>query len=391
MLSLAGITASSLLQQPLLTGDPPQHNDAVSPKLFADLERLSRLADIAYCVAPPSTGLSKPFTCLSHCAEFPNFELITAWNTGPLLSDTAGFVAYDHGEDRNSSKGQIVIAFRGTYSITNAIIDLSTIPQEYAPYPGDDGDDSSDKSLFRGRQQQLTSAPQCVNCTVHVGFHTAWQHTRAKIMPDILQASLLQPEYNLTLVGHSLGGAVAMLAALEFKSRGFDPEVTTFGEPRVGNQALADYVDTCFSLNDTQTPGLRYRRVTHVDDPVPLLPLTEWHFAMHAGEIFISKPDLAPNSTDLHHCSGDADRACIAAQDGTVDPDTPSQHTSWRNLLRILKDEIPDILNEPWGIPSRYKLWQLLFAHRDYFHRIGLCIPGGDPLGGGREELYVEF
>jgi hypothetical protein len=32
-------------------------------------------------------------------------------------------------------------------------------------------------------------------------------------------------------------------------------------------------------------------------------------------------------------------------------------------------------------IPARYRLWELFYAHRDYFWRIGLCVPGGDPTG----------
>jgi len=44
-------------------------------------------------------------------------------------------------------------------------------------------------------------------------------------------------------------------------------------------------------------------------------------------------------------------------------------------------------LKRRWGfpIPARYKMWQLFFAHRDYFWRLGLCVPGGDPLDWGRE------
>lgn len=47
---------------------------SVSTALFNSLEELSRLVDISYCVG--TTGVQKPFQCLSHCAEFPNLELI---------------------------------------------------------------------------------------------------------------------------------------------------------------------------------------------------------------------------------------------------------------------------------------------------------------------------
>lgn len=46
-------------------------------------------------------------------------------------------------------------------------------------------------------------------------------------------------------------------------------------------------------------------------------------------------------------------------------------------------DKQPE-LGPQWSlIPSKYRLWELLFAHRDYFWRIGLCVPGGDPTGPG--------
>lgn len=113
-----------------------------------------------------------------------------------------------------------------------------------------------------------------------------------------------------------------------------------------------------------------------------MLPLTEWGYAMHAGEIYVSKPSLSPDLADLQHCKGDFDPDCIAAQDASVpqSPDSPNQK---RGLLDSVKGEIHDVVYEPWGIPSRYKLWELFFAHRDYFYRLGLCVPGGDPLGGG--------
>src|SRR5947209_8429554 len=46
----------------------------------------------AYCVGTPATGILKPFSCLSHCSDFPSFQLVKSWNTGPLLSDSCGYI-----------------------------------------------------------------------------------------------------------------------------------------------------------------------------------------------------------------------------------------------------------------------------------------------------------
>ncbi|KAI7549862.1 extracellular lipase [Hortaea werneckii] len=352
------------------------HARKVSAPLFSELEELARVVDITYC----SPAIAKPFTCLSRCKDFPQFELITTWDTGPLLSDSAGYLALDHGRAR------IIVAFRGTYSLANTVADLSTIPQKYEPYPGEDenvaavGKRSSQHYLGIAQDAfplspQTSDEAKCHNCTVHMGFQRSWTNTRTAILPDLQQQMLLHPDYELNLIGHSLGGAVAALAGLEMLARGAEPKVTTYGEPRVGNRNLARYIDRRFGLEDhDDSMEWRYRRVTHIDDPVPLLPLTEWGYAAHAGEIFISKKALSPDLRDLIICDGDSDPECIAGQDETVDISKIAQK---RDLLGSVRDELQEVMNEPWGVPARYRLWELFFAHRDYFWRLGLCVPGG--------------
>lgn len=349
----------------------------VSQALFNSLEELARVVDIAYCVG--STGIQKPFRCLSRCGDFPGFELVSSWHTGPLLSDSCGYIAISH----SPHSKRIIVAFRGTYSIANTIADLSTIPAEYVPFPGDggQGDDMCDNaeedhhsSYVKNDEPAETSAsPKCEGCTVHLGFLASWKNTRCIIIPDIEHAISLYPDYKLTLVGHSLGGAVAALASLEFQTRGWQPQVTTFGEPRIGNQALNTYIDKRFNLTNTTTTepsNIPYRRITHINDPVPLLPPEEWGFGAHAGEIFISKLDLPPTMSDLQHCDGDEDQECIAGS-GTG----TSRHVMSNVGMKSFR-ETRDIRNIDLGIPTRFKLWELFFAHRDYFWRLGLCVPG---------------
>ena len=312
------------------------------------------------------------------------------------MSDSCGYIALSH----DTANPRLIVAFRGTYSIANTIVDLSTKPQEYAPYPGETDDTSS--------------VPRCVNCTVHTGFYNSWNLTSSVILPHIEAALSAYPAYQITLVGHSLGGAVAALAGLELINRGWDPVVTTFGEPRIGNKELTSYMDARFNLlhnavsNSAFTSGsdlaLRYRRVTHIDDPVPLLPLSEWGYRMHAGEIYITKPSLSPDIIDLQHCVGDEDTACIAGQDASLsninaddhafikrsDDQVVSMQELAREARRILQEEDGELETNAWAVPARYKLWQLFFSHRDYFWRLGLCVPGGDPWDWGRERHQIE-
>lgn len=253
------------------------------------------------------------------------------------MSDSCGYIALSH----PPAEKRIIIAFRGTYSVTNAIVDLSTAGQEYVPYPpsnssepgngnGDgDGDDDGD-----GEGTPVDPGNKCMGCWAHAGFLESWK-VAAKIVVPIIQELLpvWGPQgYKLELVGHSLGGAVAALAALEFRERGWPCRVTTFGEPKVGNPELAAYLDELF------TPDT-YRRVTHKSDPVPLLPFSKWGFQQHEAEFYIDKVDLPQTADDVRICDGDEDQECAAG--GNV------------NML------------------------QLLWSHRDYFNRLGLCVPSG--------------
>jgi len=201
-------------------------NRTVSVDLFTELEELARIVDITYCVGLTSLGINKPFSCLSRCKDFPKFELLTTWNTGPLLSDSCGYIALDHGKKR------VIVAFRGTYSVANTIVDLSTVPQAYVPYPGDGTDEDARTLLDVGREllegvgghakrevDDLNAPPKCNNCTVHMGFHASWVHTRPHVLSELEKAKAFFPSYQLILVGHSLGGAVAALAGLDLLAR----------------------------------------------------------------------------------------------------------------------------------------------------------------------------
>ncbi|KAM0281916.1 hypothetical protein ACHAQH_003261 [Verticillium albo-atrum] len=393
LLALALNVGANAGQQLLDGGGPSEARQPVSVALFSSLERMSRLVDIAYCVG--TTGVSEPFSCASRCIEFPTLTLAKTWNTGILMKDSCGYIAVDHGIRRPDTKEDeldlqggkaIIVAFRGTYSIANTVVDLSTVPQEYLPYPSPDN----------GGKTSKAPSHKCDNCTVHQGFLESWQQARNLVLPELKALKEQYPEYPVQLVGHSLGGAVAMLAALELRvSLGWeDLLVTTFGEPKVGNQQLCDYVDAVFELDAEAAGGADpekrvYRRVTHADDPVPLLPLTEWGYRSHGGEFFITKPDLSPSVEDVVVCHGDSDDQCIAQGDVELDVEEVADEAVEEELAEAVEaaagEERRWVKRFP-SVPARFKLWQLFFAHRDYFWRIGLCVPGGDPANWGREK-----
>ena len=66
-------------RQVALTGPQlSQRANNITVEVFNDLEELSRIVDIAYCVGTAGLGIQKPFLCASRCQDFNHFELVKA-------------------------------------------------------------------------------------------------------------------------------------------------------------------------------------------------------------------------------------------------------------------------------------------------------------------------
>jgi pimeloyl-ACP methyl ester carboxylesterase len=143
---------------------------------------------------------------------------------------------------------------------------------------------------------------------VHSGFGNAYR-LFAKQIQDYLKEH--QPKH-VWVTGHSLGGAMAACCAYELHKQGQPISgVVTFGQPRIGNEALAKYLDS--ELDD------RYLRLMNEGDPVPILPPcfgklfpAYWHSGRRAwffaGELFTTEgPTLyaAPDAEGNDHNGDD--------------------------------------------------------------------------------------
>ena len=151
------------------------------------------------------------------------------------------------------SDANVVVAFRGTESATTLdglkdilltdAMNLLVVPE--------------------GRLGHDLSAAG-VGARFHKGFVEAiaeiWEPLAAAV-----EAELQADDRPLWITGHSLGGALALLAAWLFKRR-FVPvhEVCTFGAPRIGNR------EACAAF-DREFTGRIFRYVNG-RDPVPKLP-----------------------------------------------------------------------------------------------------------------------
>jgi triacylglycerol lipase len=136
-------------------------------------------------------------------------------------------------------KNEAFVVFKGTASLYDALTDLNT------------GIKASSTGL-----------------RVHQGFQYAFE----SVLTELKQfSSSLQGISVVHCVGHSLGGAIATLAADWLASYGCAGEVKlyTFGSPRVGLEMFAQKLTTKLKEKNIY-------RVYHKTDPVPMVPT--WPF-----------------------------------------------------------------------------------------------------------------
>jgi hypothetical protein len=128
---------------------------------------------------------------------------------------------------------------------------------------------------------------------IHEGFYRAWasRKVRGRIVRCLADWLQERPDSKVYVTGHSLGGALASVAAASLHYAGLSPElVCTFGEPRVFNRILAFQFDR----------GLKPKMLRFVnnDDIVPEVPLPIRY--QHVGQLeyfdwlgnLIAKPGL---------------------------------------------------------------------------------------------------
>jgi hypothetical protein len=224
--------------------------------------RLVNYAGASYCSGQEKVA---NWNCMA-CENVPGFRNITSVHDP--RTDGRAIVGYD------AELGARVVAFMGTnINIKTWIHDLLVMK---TPFP----------------------LPYCDNCTVHRGFHKTYEGLRDRIYA-ILQAL---PPGRIYITGHSLGGALATLCALDLvASRGQDASkigVITMGQPRVGNVDFATFYDR---------QGISHYRVTHHRDPIPHLPYRWMDYSHITEEVFYTN---SKKSGPTQICTGQEDPAC---------------------------------------------------------------------------------
>ncbi|OAD69508.1 hypothetical protein PHYBLDRAFT_92267, partial [Phycomyces blakesleeanus NRRL 1555(-)] len=201
------------------------------------LKTYMSLSASAYCTSVCPDGL---WTC-STCGSAYTF--IKSFKGGSL--DANGYIT------RNDKTKEIELVFRGSGSNANWVANLTFIKKAYPPVSG---------------------------ASVHTGFYTAYIQSQATVLSLVRAQLTAHPSYRIVVTGHSLGGALAPLAALDLYQR--DARITksnlfiyTYGAPRIGNANFAYYVSAT---------GITYERTVNDRDIVPHLPPQKFGF-LHAG------------------------------------------------------------------------------------------------------------
>jgi len=200
----------------------------------------------------------------AYCADTALYKWNCYWCNSPVAqkypltveyffedndTDTFGFAGYN--------KDEIIFSFRGTRieSLANVITDIESLV--LIPYPNKSGMNVAD------------------------GFYHAFQTIFDSVRHAYMNLTSRFPHLPVTVVGHSLGGALSSMCAIDFAEK-FGESVLqwTYGCPRFGDQAFVDYY--------TSKVGNIYRTVNQ-KDLVPHFPFRWVGFRHPPQEVWFQK------------------------------------------------------------------------------------------------------
>lgn len=193
--------------------------------------------------------------CSSTEPNCPNRDAEVSW----IVWDSYQFLGYTYAEDMkvvlgfSDAQEQIFVSFQGTNNLVNLEEDFNGSQCDFHGY------------------------------SVHCGFLHTWKNLATKVVECLEKLINDHPNYDITFTGHSLGGALAILAAYDVSQSiwlDYGIYVQTFGSPRVGSKSFADAVSS-----NSKIVAL-YRNVNWYD-LVPHHPLTSLGYHHAATEMWL--------------------------------------------------------------------------------------------------------
>ncbi|KAK0489259.1 alpha/beta-hydrolase [Armillaria novae-zelandiae] len=208
-------------------------------------------ASAGYC--QPSTTLT--WTCGALCQANAGFKPVASGGDGDNVQ--FWYVGYD------PSLNTTIVGHQGTD--TKKMLPILTNLNFFL--------ESLDNSLFPGIESSIK---------VHSGFKESQANTATTILSSVRSAMSRFSTTSVTVVGHSLGGAIVLLDGvyLDLQIPTASVSVISYGMPKVGNQAFADYVDAHVSVSHVNNNSRK--------DPVPILPGIFLGFHHPSGEKHIT-------------------------------------------------------------------------------------------------------
>ncbi|XP_066326158.1 phospholipase A1-Ibeta2, chloroplastic-like [Miscanthus floridulus] len=318
--------------------------DPLHPDLRREIVRYGEFVDAAYGAflsrpdAEPGRRARVPLQDAAYRITAPLFATssvgLPTWlaAAAPCAAQRTSLVGYvavcdSPAEIRRMGRRDIVIALRGTCTVL-----------EWA--------ENVRAGLVPATHHDSTAAPDTPNAKVECGFWNLYK-TAGERSPSLSEMVVSEvrrllekyegEEVSITVTGHSLGAALAVLIADELAGgvagRARAPvAVFSFGGPRVGNRAFAARVEA---------RGARVLRVVNAHDVVPRFPpgLPLPGYADVGRELRLdsrASPYLRP----------DADAACchdleayIHLVDGFLGSHCPFRDNAKRSILRLVKNQ----------------------------------------------------
>jgi len=245
---------------------PRQAITSLSAAQISAFKPYSFYAAAGYCA--PATTLA--WDCGANCNANPGFRPVASGGDGDATQ--FWFVGAD------TALGTVIVSHQGTDP--SQILALVTDADFFL--------ESLDPTLFPGLSSSIEA---------HNGFLNEQAKTATQVLAAVQNALFQFSLKKVTIVGHSLGGAISLIDSvyLPLHITGVTFQTIVYGLPRVGNQAFADHA----SIGSTVT------HINNKEDIVPILPGMFLGFHHPTGEIHIQDSlawDACPgedNESDL--------------------------------------------------------------------------------------------
>jgi predicted lipase len=211
-------------------------------------------------------------------------EIDIQFINGQPIQDTQAYIW--------KTKSKLVVSFRGTSNIKDAMTDISI--RQFGIWLPEEPKTQKWQSIQSIGEVGMTTIcnkyPDSPCLHIHSGFLTQYLAVR-----DTIIQSISDGEYEEFLItGHSLGAALATLSAVElFKINGSATKksVVTIGSPRVGDSNFVKLFDS---------GEFEKYRIFNEQDPVPQVPMSLFYKHVGSGLSITDNGLVSFTKNDFH-------------------------------------------------------------------------------------------